>query len=228
MTTPETKLAFFDHLKKLFNDPTRSDLTIKAGTAVFHVHQCLLSVRTSFFDKAIDGGFEEAKDKTITINEHSAHAVERFLTWCYSGDYTADSNTLSLGEGISVYFLADMLGVDELKVLAGKKFRTHLQSKWVANDFTALVEEIYEKTPANDLELRNVVVDIAQTHQGELVKISEYRKILTTYGEFSGALVLKTGNSIPSKSCPNCARPGGLIQYHCTNYCRNAYPVKLD
>jgi hypothetical protein len=57
-------------------------------------------VRTQFFAAATkpESGFAESKDRLVTINEHSAHAVWRLLKYCYCGDYSEESG---LVEGLS-------------------------------------------------------------------------------------------------------------------------------
>ena len=58
----------------------------------FNAHQNTLSLHTSF-------GFSESKGKVVTIGDHSAHAIWRFLKYCYTGDCSDAPNGLALGEG---------------------------------------------------------------------------------------------------------------------------------
>jgi hypothetical protein len=90
-------------LVRIFNSGTYSDLTVKAGPATFKVHKAILGVRTKFFEMATrEGGFLESKDNIVTIEEHSAHAVWRFLTYCYTGDYRNAKNE-EIAEGQYIY-----------------------------------------------------------------------------------------------------------------------------
>jgi hypothetical protein len=93
----------------LFDSRKHSDLTITVGNTEFSAHQNILCLRTPFFEKATqEGGFAESKDRTVTINEHSAHAVWRVLKYCYTGDYSTSSNNLALGEGLSAKIIRNV------------------------------------------------------------------------------------------------------------------------
>ena len=87
---------------RLFDSNCYSDLAVVAGDARFNVHQIILRLRTPFFENATkeENGFLESKDKVVTIGDHSAHAVWRFLKYCYTGDYSDASNEVALGEGL--------------------------------------------------------------------------------------------------------------------------------
>ncbi|KAI5794059.1 hypothetical protein FPQ18DRAFT_401522 [Pyronema domesticum] len=127
----ELGLKFMEKQRQLFNDPTFANLTVKAGTTTFKVHKAVLNVHTSFFTNATkEGGFLESKDNTVTIEEHSAHSVWRFLMYCYTGDYREGNNADITDEvpvndrylkHIRVHALADMLNIDCLKILAAEK-----------------------------------------------------------------------------------------------------------
>lgn len=200
----------------LYDNPEDSDLTIKSGTVTFNAHLNILSLRTSFFRNALVGGFKEAKDRTITIEDHSTHAVWRFLKWCYTSDYPATSNNLTLGEGrrsayfldgsyltgriedsigalrhAKVYYLADMLCIDGLKTLATTKFEQHLQNQWVLADFHEIVKDVYSNTESSDTKLRDVLLKSAADHHEALKAVEAYKSVLIEYGEFSGTLVLR-------------------------------------
>jgi hypothetical protein len=89
----------------LLNSEIHSDLTIKVGNSTFKAHKNILALRTDFFTTATkEGRFAESKDNTVTLQEHSANAVWRFLTYCYSGQYLDTANK-DLGEGRSSYQL---------------------------------------------------------------------------------------------------------------------------
>ena len=91
-----------NRVHRLFDSGSYSDLTVVAGGARFNVHRIILGLRTPFFENATkeENGFLESKDKVVTIGDHSAHAVWRFLKYCYTGDYSDASNELAFGEGL--------------------------------------------------------------------------------------------------------------------------------
>ncbi|KAF8541479.1 BTB/POZ protein [Trichophaea hybrida] len=155
MTDDKSKLEFFSKIDELFDSDTYTDLTIVVGATKFHVHQNLLKIRTPFFANATKpGGFSEANDNTVTIEEHSAHSVWRLLKYCYTGDYPEASNELALGEEddpsnmkhLRVYTLADMLDVPGLKAIAAKNIETGLSTNWSAAEFPKIVSEVYSTT----------------------------------------------------------------------------------
>jgi hypothetical protein len=85
----------------LLDSPERSDLSVVVGSHKFHAHQIILNLRTDFFATATkpEHGFTESIDNTVVIEEHSAHAVWRMLTYCYTGEYEVTKTKDTLGEG---------------------------------------------------------------------------------------------------------------------------------
>lgn len=126
-----------------------------------------------------------------------------------------------------VYFLADMLCIDDLKTLAAEKFQGHLKNHWVLADFHEIVKDIYTNTASSDKALRDGLLDAAIEHHGELKADGPYKSVLLEYGEFSGALVLRDSISkgTTKRCCPNCNRTGGSVQYYCSSYCGGYYPL---
>jgi len=85
---------------RLFNNPAHSDIVVAAGSFAFDAHRAILGLRTSFFTNATNpsSGFSEAEQNVVRIEEHSCHAVWRFLIYCYTGDYP-DKSKLEAVEG---------------------------------------------------------------------------------------------------------------------------------
>jgi len=210
MTDEKTKIAFLEKFEDLFDSGKHSDLTVTVGNTEFSVHQNILCLRTSFFEKATqEGKFAESKDRTVTINEHSAHAVWRFLKYCYTGDYSTSSNNLALGEDDDlgslkhprVYALADMLDVPDLKRLAKEKLEAQLEKEFVAADFYGTVKETYATTNARDEDFRNVLVEVTKKNLTSLKESREFREVMREFGEFSAQLVMAMAGDATSKSC---------------------------
>jgi hypothetical protein len=75
------------------NSDLHSDLTIKVKNSAFKAHKAILAIRTQFFTMATkEHGFAESKDNIVTLEDHSAYAVWRFLTYCYTGNYEESQN----------------------------------------------------------------------------------------------------------------------------------------
>jgi hypothetical protein len=84
------------HLRRIFNNPKHSDLTINFEDRTFDAHKIILSLRTQFFDNATDprSNFVESNG-VVTIQDHCADSIYCFLKWCYTGTYditTLDTN----------------------------------------------------------------------------------------------------------------------------------------
>ncbi|KAI5817737.1 hypothetical protein BZA77DRAFT_31747 [Pyronema omphalodes] len=195
-----------------------SDLTIKVGSETFNVHKAVLRVRTKFFEMATrEGGFLESKNNTVIIEEHSAHAVWRFLTYCYTGDYRNDKY-----EGISedddemyvqharVHALADMLDIPDLKLFATEKLKIQLKS-WVTISFIHCVQEIYTMTNAPDLGLRDALLSAADTNIHILLGTPFFQEELQGYGEFLVALLVKIRLRISSSVVSKSQLKGGRL-----------------
>ncbi|KAA8893036.1 BTB/POZ protein [Sphaerosporella brunnea] len=199
---------------RLLDDPSHSDLTVTVGPHSFHVHKAILSLRTSFFTNATNpsSGFTESKANVVTIEEHSPHAVWRFLKYCYTGDYP-EVSTLDGESGddpsplrhTRVYALADMLDVPSLKTVATAKLKRKLDTDIVSADFHETVRDAYSSTYPGDKELRNVLVHATRKHLGDLVHHEEFRKLLLELAEFSGQLVIESAN-VERPVCPTCKR----------------------
>ncbi|KAF8251770.1 hypothetical protein K440DRAFT_43698 [Wilcoxina mikolae CBS 423.85] len=249
MADDQSKLDFLKKFEELFDSKTHSDLTIAVGNTKFHAHQNILKLRTSFFEKATseESGFAEAKDKTVTIEDHSTHAVWRVLRYCYTADYSDDSNNLALGEEddlgalkhCRVHALADMLEIPALKTIAATKLDTKLANHWVTADFPGVVKEVYSTTNTRDHEVRDVIIRATRTHLNELLAIQEFKDVMFEFGEFSGGLVVDgqlskcftcSSNSSQmycvtcaprTSKCVTCATPVSLV--HCSTH-RNRCP----
>jgi hypothetical protein len=187
------------------------------GSNSFHAHKAILSLRTPFFTNATkpSSGFSESHENVVTIEEHSAHAVWRFLKYCYTGDYPEESAAGALTDEeeddpsplkhTRVYALADMLDVPSLKSVATQKLKAKLDNDVVSADFHETVRDAYSSTYPGDKELRNVLVHATKKHLSELVLNEEFKKVLLELAEFSGQLVLEMAQA-PKPACPTCKR----------------------
>ncbi|KAI5819014.1 BTB/POZ protein [Pyronema omphalodes] len=208
---------FLSNFKTLLNSDLHSDLTIKVGNSTFKAHKAILAVRTQFLTMATqEHGFIESQDNTVTLEDQSAHAVWRFLAYCYTGNYEESQNKDIEGDDDGVYLmhtrvhaLADMFGVPQLKVLAAQKLKRQFE-EWAPDDFIECVKETYTTTYHKDRKIRNVLVDAAYNHSDELIKHEKFCKETETLGEFLMALVSKfateesCGISHPVPKCRRC------------------------
>ncbi|KAF8251768.1 hypothetical protein K440DRAFT_612042 [Wilcoxina mikolae CBS 423.85] len=218
--TGNTRIEFFNEFEDLLKSGDHSDLTITAGDTKFSVHKAILGLRTTFFNNATDPqkGFSEAQTNVVTVEEHSVHAVWRFLTYCYTGEYKDACNpTLGVEDDPPsamhprVHALADMLDVPKLKLLATKKLETQLKN-WIVADFPTMVKEIYSSTTAQDGGIRDLLVATSKDHIEELVLREDFKAVMEEVGEFSAALVVAVSGRVSNNRCYNCDRIGQVTR----------------
>jgi hypothetical protein len=207
-----------------------------------------LKIRTPFFANATKpGGFSEAKDNVVTIQEHSAHSVWRFLKYCYTGDYPEVSNELALGEGVfvlmfkipnwyvsdspkieddpeylrhpRVHALADMLDVPGLKTVTADKMQTRFSTNWVTAEFPKIVSEVYSTTNSQDKTARDVLTKAARNHFMELSSDDDFKALLRELGEFSGGLVMDLlSRNCGTHGCGCAVKMSQLVCNTCRHY----------
>lgn len=90
---------------RFFDSPSYSDVTLYLGPkkVKFHGHYVIFSARTSYFDKAKTGGFEEGQTNEFHLAKHKPNALYRMLQYIYTGDYYMETNPLLDGLGKNIY-----------------------------------------------------------------------------------------------------------------------------
>lgn len=125
----------------------------------------------------------------------------RFLKWSHTGDYpTSLPQELSYpdDEGCEkhskVYFIADYLGIDELKEEAVSKYEAHHTDGILSRDdvsreqFLRSVRDVFDHTVQQDDKLRTAVLRTAATYHRWLKVVPEYQKVLQEVDGFAAAL----------------------------------------
>ncbi|KAJ4984228.1 BTB/POZ domain-containing protein [Stagonosporopsis vannaccii] len=85
MESPTVELR--SALASLFECGKYSDLTIVCGSKRYPVHRALLATRSTFFEGACRGGFQESATGVIDLTEDDAEAVEHMVHYFYHLDY---------------------------------------------------------------------------------------------------------------------------------------------
>ena len=116
-----------------------------------------------------------------------------------------------------VHALADMLDAPSLKGLAAQKFESTLGSKWDPTDFVGAIAEVYATSNARDNGIRKALISSAKSRLGELLLLEVFKDILFANAEFSGGLLVVTGNASGNVS-PNCVSCSCAQRQAC-NYC---------
>jgi len=96
-----------------------------------------------------------------------------------------------------VFALADMLRIDELKLIACKKFERQLEQHWISDTLPDCIREVYSTT--NDIDsnsMRIAVVNTVAFRKDVLVQKGPVQDLIREAGDFAVDLVLKiAGNS---------------------------------
>ena len=71
---------------------------------------------------------------------------------------------------VLVYAIAEKYDIPSLKTLAKGKFQSLARSQWPHDDFYAVAEAVFSTTPDNDMELRQVVLDLCEEHFQDILR----------------------------------------------------------
>ncbi len=98
-----------------------------------------------------------------------------------------------------MFALADMFLLEELKVLACKKFEEKIKQHWISDMFPDSIREVYSTTNSIDSNsIRKAVVDTVVLHRVDLVQQAPFQELIREVGDFAVDLVLSMANEIPS------------------------------
>lgn len=74
-------------------------------TNTWHLHEALLCEASSFFKAAVQGVFQEARERKVQLPEEKNYLFALFVQWLYSGDFATQDMTILL----RVYILGGRL-----------------------------------------------------------------------------------------------------------------------
>jgi BTB/POZ domain len=63
--------------------PSTSMAKIYVGEEMWHVHEAIICAKLDYFSKALQGGFKEARQKDVYLEEVDADALSLFMDWVY-------------------------------------------------------------------------------------------------------------------------------------------------
>lgn len=176
----------------ILNSGRGADMTIICEGSSLRCHSAMVCPRSSFFDAAIWGNFQEGQTKTINLQNEKLSMVRRMIRWFYLFGYNdQDEVTMSAFEvNAQMYAMADQFGVPGLKKTAATKFRQRCGSPargwdvpWdVDGELVILldsVDTVYTSTPETDLTLRKHLTEaIVKTLRSApyLVKMPQFKE----------------------------------------------------
>ena len=105
---------------------------------------------------------------------------------------TYPDDDLELFKHLRAFALADMLRIDELMLIACKKFDHRLELNWISDTLPDCGREVYSTT--NDVDsnsIRVAVVNVVASHTEDLVHKEPFHRLIREVGDFAVDLVLK-------------------------------------
>ncbi|KAK2805343.1 hypothetical protein FQN50_006244 [Emmonsiellopsis sp. PD_5] len=192
------KVEFLTGFGKLFNSQVHSDVTLYLGPSKFkfHAHYVILSVRTTFFDKAKAGEWEEGKTNEFHLKGGRSHALYRMLEYIYKGDYATDTRCLDgtkddadLLKHTRVFLLADYFDVKGLKELCAQKFAKQAAWLWTADQFIESIRDVYSIPKSSGQCMRKEIYTVVQAHIEQLHEKEKFRELLNECAEFAADVV---------------------------------------
>lgn len=123
-----------------------------------------------------------------TLREKHAPTVARMLLYFYKGDYpdTGSDLSTSLWPHITMFALADHLGLEELRDFAITRFEA--VAGWDSAVFVDVVDTVYSMPSTTD-ELRNAAVVACMPHYAEIAEADEWKALLEDWGTFTRQLL---------------------------------------
>jgi len=94
--------------------------------SIFYVHKELLSSLSPEFSKHINNEMKEGKEGVIALSDIDPATMKAFLSWAYSGHYTAPKAIASSLLHVKVYVLGDRFNIIKLKDYAYSMFTSLL------------------------------------------------------------------------------------------------------
>lgn len=87
--------------RRLFNSKAQADLTLHIGNHALPAHSVILAIQSGYFEAALRQDLLEKGTREFRFNEDSPHALWRVFEFAYTGEYSADIETLGGPGGLS-------------------------------------------------------------------------------------------------------------------------------
>ncbi|KAK5123689.1 hypothetical protein LTR85_002325 [Meristemomyces frigidus] len=237
--TKELKLG----LESLFKSQKFSDLTITCGSYSFNVHKAIVCAQSGYLDTACrKGTFKEGESGLIALKCVDAEggdtdascddpeAVMLMVHFFYYQDYAAEAVECKgpgpAGEGgattdggnlimhAKVFGTAIKYQVPGLATLAATKFKIASERNHEHADLAEAIQVVYDTTPTDVQDLRDVVVDTLLEKKW-LLKKSEIQAAIENINGLACKLLAKTWEANEVKPAETSPKPLA----HACKYC---------
>ncbi|KAF2163329.1 hypothetical protein M409DRAFT_26366 [Zasmidium cellare ATCC 36951] len=131
--------------KKMFD--TIVDIIVGEGAnaKTFKLHKGILSFYSAYFDKALNGDFEEARKGAIKLPTEEVDTFSTFVLWLYRGTVEIDtSKTETFTDLAKLWIFADRREIPLLMNVCIDTFRNEIIRVWMVP--TTSLDIIYENT----------------------------------------------------------------------------------
>ncbi|KAE9971341.1 hypothetical protein BLS_004477 [Venturia inaequalis] len=199
-------------LPPLLDFGKHSDLIIKCEGDTHTVHKVFMCAHSTWFTKACEAGFEEAKPGEVSLEEEDPTVVKAMVEAIYRGDYShgkKDVPSASLQFHAMVYALGVKYDVPLLRKLAKAKFGSGCEGAPKTHHLSDAIEELYTSTLSSNRGLRDIAIRTAIRDGKVLWQNLDFNDMVERVGEF-GRDMAKTLSI------------GGRHQFTCP-YCENRF-----
>ena len=219
-TAPHKPLI--DGIKRFHSNEEYSDLAITCKYDEWKVHKIILASQPEFFHSACSGGFREAKESKINLDNDEPGIVNALIHYFYNFDYENAKGLYHVNElvlDVHMFNIADKYLVEPLKKLAASKFDDRAKRLWFTDQFAWAIAEIY-KSSAKDIGLlKQTVIKVAIEHRDMLLDeertIDQVRNVLRKTPDFGADLSMTLAKTKPKQlwyKCPDCEKIFSLLE----------------
>ncbi|EZG02978.1 hypothetical protein H106_06508 [Trichophyton rubrum CBS 735.88] len=222
--SPRPEFTFKQILKDLLRYGSYSDMEIVCNGFTFKAHRAVVCTQSDFFNAAFNGGFKEAKSRTVELPDDDSETIERVLSFLYLQEYDEKGHLMALDSQITVapsstdgssarndeeqskttdaglnnaqvYVAADKFGIPLLQALAAEKFTRWAHSNWNSKEFLQDIEEIMIISPPHDRTLRNILADIISKNLNWFGVRKDFLALIENFGGLGSAVLFKLVDS---------------------------------
>lgn len=166
------RLKQFDDLEKLLTDVDFSDVIVKVGEKIFHLHKCLLANKSTVFEAMFKNDDLKEKNKsTVEIEDIKYDILQELFRFIYTG-------TVKKIEDIACELLtaAEKYCVKDLKTLCEETMADNLTNH-------NAIEYLNSAETNNAEKLKADAIDWISLHLEDLIEKQEFDRLTKQYPE---------------------------------------------